>query len=70
MEPIGRYPPGPRKELVRGIGLFLAGDFRTARTTLEPLAAVTGPGSPDLREVRYYLGEANWHHGRHDAGFA
>ncbi|MBA3457006.1 MAG: protein kinase, partial [Deltaproteobacteria bacterium] len=63
-------PPGPRKELVRGIGLFLAGDYRTARTTLEPLEAITGPGAPEPRELRYYLGEANWHDGRHDAGFA
>lgn len=63
-------PPGPRKELVRGIGLFLAGDYRTARTTLEPLELLTGAGAPDPRELRYYLGEANWHDGRHDAGFA
>ncbi len=65
----GLAPPGPRQELVKGVGQFLAGDYAGARTLLEPLEAITGADAPDQRELLYYLGEANWHDGRHAAGF-
>ncbi|HEY4055559.1 MAG TPA: hypothetical protein VGM39_03085, partial [Kofleriaceae bacterium] len=63
-------PPGPRHEMVRGVAAFLTGDYTEARNILEPLETVTGPGTPDPRELYYYLGETNWHDGRHAAAFA
>ena len=61
-------PAGPKKELMRGVSLYLHADFAGARAALEPLdpAAKT---RADRREVLYYLGEANWHDGRHAAAF-
>ena len=67
---LGLAPPGPKHELMRGIAAFLAGDFGGARAALEPLEKLTGPTAPDPRELLYYLGEANWHDGRHAAAFA
>ena len=59
-------PAGPKHELMRGAALFLHDDYAGARAVLEPLDI---PGTPDQREVLYYLGESNWHDGRHDAAF-
>ncbi len=59
-------PAGPEHELMRGVALFIDGDYPGARAVLEPLDQ---PGTADLREVLYYLGEANWHDGRFDIGF-
>jgi len=61
--------PGPREQMMRGLELFFADRYREAREALEPLDAELGTSGPDRREVLYYLGEANWHDGRHDAGF-
>lgn len=66
----GLAPPGPKQDLVRGVGQFLAGDYPGARALLEPLEATLGATAPESRELLYYLGEANWHDGRHAAGFA
>ncbi|HEY4239953.1 MAG TPA: protein kinase [Kofleriaceae bacterium] len=65
--------PGPQQQMMRGIAAFLDGDYASARAALEPLEAVAGghPGDPvNRRELLYYLGEANWHDGRHAAAFA
>ncbi len=67
-------PPGPRHDLAHGVWLFVRGNFRDARLALEPVEAAS-PAAPawsdaDQQELLYYLGEANWHDGRHDAGFA
>ncbi len=61
-------PAGPKKELMRGVSLYLHGDFAGARAALEPLDAAAKTRA-DRREVLYYLGEANWHDGRHAAAF-
>jgi len=58
-------PPGAQRELLRGVGRFLAGDFAGARAVLEPLDQ-----PPASRELLYYLGEASWHDGRHAAAAA
>ena len=58
-------PPGPQRELIAGVGRFLAGDFAGARAVLEPL-----DHPPASRELLYYLGEASWHDGRHAAAAA
>jgi serine/threonine-protein kinase len=60
-------PPGPRKQLLHAIDLFLYQKWTEMRGVLEPLEATIDPG--DRRELYYYLGEANWHDGRHDAAF-
>jgi predicted Ser/Thr protein kinase/tetratricopeptide (TPR) repeat protein len=62
-------PPGPKQDLMRGVQLYLAGKHGEARAILEPLEHVTGATSPDRRELLYYLGEVNWHDGRHDLAF-
>jgi predicted Ser/Thr protein kinase/Tfp pilus assembly protein PilF len=62
-------PVGPRKELLRGVQLYLQGDFAAARGLLEPLEHTIDPASPDRAALLYYLGETNWHDGRHTAGF-
>ena len=61
-------PAGTKRELMRGVLLYLHGDFRGARAALEPLEA-DAKTRIDRREVLYYLGEANWHDGRFTAGF-
>ncbi len=63
-------PPGPKRELMHGMALFFESKFGEARKVLEPLEQVTGPTAPDRRELLYYLGETNWHDGRHATGFA
>jgi predicted Ser/Thr protein kinase/tetratricopeptide (TPR) repeat protein len=68
-------PPGPRRELVRGIQLSLAARWGEMRAVLEPLDPARTPpgGTPiadgDRRELFYYLGEASWHDGRHAPAF-
>jgi hypothetical protein len=55
--------------LVRGLSEFLAGDYTAARETLEPIEGKVAPRTPEWRELEYYLGDANWHDGRHTEGF-
>ncbi|HEU0036380.1 MAG TPA: protein kinase [Kofleriaceae bacterium] len=61
-------PPGPRRVLMHGVSLFLAGKFRDARLALEPLER--DHAAVDRRELEYFLGEANWHDGRYAQGYA
>jgi predicted Ser/Thr protein kinase/TolB-like protein len=61
-------PAGTKRQLMRGVSMYLHGDYRGAREALEPLEA-DAKGRIDRREVLYYLGEANWHDGRFTAGF-
>ena len=63
-------PSGPRKELLRGVQLYLHQDFAAARGVLEPLEHTIDPSSPDRAALLYYLGETNWHDGRHTPAFA
>ena len=62
-------PPGPKQALVRGLSAFLAGDYAVARAALEPLDGKLAPRTSEWRELLYYLGEANWHDGRHAQAF-
>jgi Tfp pilus assembly protein PilF len=65
-------PPGPERELLAGVGLVGEQRWSEARARLEPLeaiAAAAGSAGPSARDLAYFLGEANWHDGRHDAGF-
>ena len=62
-------PPGPKAELIKGVGGFLHQDYEAARIALEPLEAIKGPTAPDRREVDYFLGETAWHDGRHADAF-
>ena len=61
--------PGAKMELMRGVGLYLDGDHAAARAALEPLDRKADEREVDPRELLYYLGEANWHDGRHAAAF-
>ena len=61
-------PEGRRKELMRGAALFFREHFSEARAVLDKLAAL-GDAGPDQLELLYFLGDANWHDGRHDAGY-
>jgi tetratricopeptide (TPR) repeat protein/predicted Ser/Thr protein kinase len=63
-------PPGPKQALVRGLSAFLAGDYAVAREALEPVDGTLVPLTPEWHELLYYLGEANWHDGRHAPAFA
>ncbi len=60
---------GPRADLMRGAALFLKHDYASARAVLEPLLASFDDQSPDRKWLLYYLGDANWHDGRHRAAF-
>src|SRR5262249_40439086 len=52
-----------------GLASFLAGDYSAAREVLEPVDGKLEPLSPEWHELLYYLGEANWHDGRHARAF-
>jgi len=69
-EAVRLAPRGPKGELVRGVSRFLHGDFAEARAALEPIEHATQWSFADQRELLYYLGEANWHDGRHAVAFA
>ncbi len=62
-------PPGPKRELVLAVGEYADQRWTDARHRLDRLAAASTDDGPRLRDVYYYLGETNWHDGRHDAGF-
>jgi hypothetical protein len=57
---------GPKAALLAGVAAYMRMEYAESRRLLEPLA-----DSPEVdRTTRlYYLGEANWHDGRHAAGF-
>jgi predicted Ser/Thr protein kinase/tetratricopeptide (TPR) repeat protein len=61
--------PGPKMELMRGVSLYLDRKFAEARAVLEPLDRIADENEVDPRELLYYLGEANWHDGRHAPAF-
>jgi len=60
-------PAGRRKELMRGAALYMREQFREAREVLAKIEAA-GDAGPDELELLYFLGEANWHDGRFEAG--
>jgi hypothetical protein len=62
-----RASPGPKKQLLAGATRFLHDDLAGARATLEPLVAANQLDRFGQRDALYYLGEANWHDGRHAA---
>jgi tetratricopeptide (TPR) repeat protein len=57
---------GAKRALLDGVTAFLRMDYAESRRLLEPLADAT---DIDRTTWRYYLGESNWHDGRHAAGF-
>jgi predicted Ser/Thr protein kinase/tetratricopeptide (TPR) repeat protein len=61
---------GQRKELMQGVSLFFKEHFTESRLALEKLEKAGVADGPDGLELLYFLGEANWHDGRHDAGYA
>ncbi len=61
-------PEGRRKELMRGAALFFRERYTEAREVLGKIEAL-GDAGPDQLELLYFLGDANWHDGRHDAGY-
>jgi len=63
-------PSGSKRELVRGLALFVSGEFGAAREKLAAIELDKSASAPDQRDLLYYSGEANWHDGRHAAGFA
>ena len=63
-------PEGSKRELVRGLALFVGGEFTAAREKLAAIELDKSATAPDQRDLLYYSGEANWHDGRHAAGFA
>jgi len=60
-----RADPGPKKQLLEGSSRFMHRDYPGSRAVLEPLVATRGLSRFEQRDVLYYLGEANWHDGRH-----
>jgi tetratricopeptide (TPR) repeat protein len=59
--------PGPKKQLLDGASRVLHRDYPGARAVLEPLVDVRELAVYERRDALYYLGEANWHDGRHAA---
>ena len=57
---------GGRAALADGVAAYMRMSFAESRRFLEPL-----DGAPDVDRTLwlYYLGESNWHDGRHAAGF-
>jgi predicted Ser/Thr protein kinase/tetratricopeptide (TPR) repeat protein len=61
-------PPGPRRELWRGVQQFYRSELGAAIATLRPLVERTDLTPDDRKNLDYYLGEAYFHDGDHDAG--
>jgi tRNA A-37 threonylcarbamoyl transferase component Bud32/tetratricopeptide (TPR) repeat protein len=66
---IALAPDETKRVLVRGLSAFLTGDYTVARETLEAIEGKFAERTPEWRELEYYLGDANWHDGRHTEGF-
>ncbi len=64
----GIAPAGRRRDLMHAAGLFYREHFTEAREALEKLEVADDRG-PDQVELLYFLGDANWHEGRHDAAY-
>ncbi len=58
-----------KQAVLRGALRFLEDDYKGAIAVLAPLEPAPMSDS-DRRDLLYYLGEAHWHDGHHDIGYA